>query len=111
MGKGARAKGTTEIHGKQIQTVNARDLHSFLESRKQFSNWIKDRIGKYGFVQGQDYVVISGSPVLGNGLYNPKPRIDYHLSLDMAKELSMVERNEKGKQAFVQIKFGFVSRV
>lgn len=78
------------------QTINARELHAFLEVGKDFSNWIKDRIGQYNFTENQDFVC---SPVLaseGRGGHN---RIDYHLTLDMAKELSMVERNEKGKQA------------
>lgn len=78
------------------QAVNARDLHAFLEVGKDFSNWMKDRINQYEFTENQDFVC---SPVLaseGRGGHN---RIDYHLSLDMAKELSMVERNEKGKQA------------
>lgn len=83
----------------EIQTVNARELHSFLEAKKDFSTWIKDRIEKYGFTENQDYVI--GSPVLGNqnGRGGDRRSIDYHLSLDMAKELSMVERNDKGKQA------------
>lgn len=86
----------------EIQTVNARDLHSFIEAKKDFSTWIKDRIEKYGFTENQDFVC---SPILGSGhgkgiaSVGGHNRIDYHLSLDMAKELSMVERNDKGKQA------------
>lgn len=75
--EGARAKGTTEIQGKQIQTVNARDLHSFLESKWQFSNWIKSRIDAYDFTEGVDFISIKDL------LYSP-PRIEYHLTLDMA---------------------------
>ena len=85
-----------EIGGQRIPTSNARDLHAFLEVGKDFSNWIKDRIEQYEFVEDQDFVC---SPVLaseGRGGHNRK---DYHLTLDMAKELSMVERNAKGKQA------------
>ncbi len=80
-----------------ISTVNARDLHTFIGVKKDFSNWIKDRIEKYGFTEGVDYVTISRSPIQASG--NRGASIDYHLTLDMAKELSMVERNEKGKQA------------
>ncbi len=86
-----------EIGQQKINTVNARDLHVFLEAKKDFSSWIKDRIEKYGFQEGVDYVTISRSPIQGSG--NRGASIDYHLTLDMAKELSMVERNEKGKQA------------
>lgn len=84
------------IGSESIPTVNARDLHAFLEIGKDFSNWIKDRIESFGFVESQDFVC---SPILateGRGGHNRK---DYHLTLDMAKELSMVERNAKGKQA------------
>ena len=82
-----------------IQTVNARDLHAFLEVGKDFSNWVKDRIQKYGFVENQDFVI--ASPVLAkqSGRGGDRCSKDYHLSLDMAKELAMVERNDKGKQA------------
>jgi len=84
------------IGQQEIKTVNARELHSFLEVKKDFSDWIKDRINKYGFTENQDYVC---SPVLGSEGRGGQNRIDYHLTLDMAKELSMVERNEKGKEA------------
>ena len=78
------------------QTVNARELHAFLENRDHFSTWIKDRISQYGFVENQDFVIASGNSEAIRGGHN---RLDYFLSLDMAKELSMVERNAKGKQA------------
>nr|WP_279452841.1 antA/AntB antirepressor family protein [Aeromonas veronii] len=47
------------IEGKAVQTVNARELHSFLKVGRDFSNWIKDRIAEYGFVEGVDYVVFT----------------------------------------------------
>lgn len=72
--------------------MNARELHEFLESKYQFSNWITDRINQYGFSEGVDFVAIK------NSLYSP-PRREYHLSIDMAKELAMVERNDKGRLA------------
>lgn len=80
-------------------TVDARTLHAFLEVGKDFSNWIRGRIEKYGFAEGEDYDI--GSPVLANqsGKGGDRRSRDYHLTLDMAKELAMVERNEKGKQA------------
>lgn len=76
------------------ETVDARELHSFLESKQEFSKWIKDRIEKYAFVQSSDFIKFDK---LVNS--DSKPRTEYFLLLDMAKELSMVERNEKGKQA------------
>lgn len=86
-----------EIAGAVVQTVNARDLHAFLEVGKDFSTWIKDRIAQFSFLDGADFVTESRSPVSGSG--NRGAATDYFLSLDMAKELSMVERNSKGKEA------------
>lgn len=75
------------------QTVNARELHTFLGVGKDFSTWIKDRIESFGFLENQDFTIFTDS-----GEYR-KPLKQYALSIEMAKELSMVERNEKGKQA------------
>ena len=47
----------TEINGVLTKTVNARDLHSFLESKQDFSTWIKNRIVKYDFIENQDLIV------------------------------------------------------
>ncbi|WP_169719238.1 antA/AntB antirepressor family protein, partial [Arsenophonus nasoniae] len=85
---------TKNINGELIQTVNARDLHAFLESKQKFADWIKDRIQQYAFIESQDFIVILGKTPNGG-----RPAKEYHISLDMAKELSMVERNEKGKHA------------
>lgn len=84
----------TEHNGKRA--VNARELHQFLESKYQFSNWIQERITKYGFVKNQDYEVFKENLKNSNG---GRPQIEYALSVDMAKELSMVENNEKGRIA------------
>lgn len=84
------------FNGRQIQTVNARDLHAYMEVRRDFSNWIKGRIEQYGFEEDVDYVTFS--PVLAKTSNGGRPAIDYHISLDMGKELAMVERNEKGRE-------------
>ena len=44
------------INGNAIETVSARELHSFVESKRQFADWIKNRIEKYGFVENVDYI-------------------------------------------------------
>ena len=83
----------------RIETVNARDLHEWLGVGRDFSSWIKQRIEKYDFEENRDYVkssIISSSPDLVSQKQMP---IDYHISISMAKELSMVENNEQGKQA------------
>ena len=76
-----------------IQTVNARDLHAFLGSKRQFADWISERIQKYGFVENQDFAIASQncdakSPGQRGG-HNKK---EFFLTLDMAKELAMVEK-------------------
>jgi anti-repressor protein len=75
------------------QVADARELHEFLEVGKDFSTWIKDKLEKYGFIEGEDYSPISGN-ITGRG----QPRIDYALTISTAKEIAMVENNEKGRQ-------------
>ncbi|WP_080735376.1 antA/AntB antirepressor family protein [Gallibacterium anatis] len=79
------------IQNTHIQLCNARELHHFLEVGKDYSNWIKNRITDYGFTQNEDYIIVT-ERTLG------RPRKEYHITLDMGKELAMVERNEKGRQ-------------
>lgn len=88
--------GARTMSGTTTQTVNARDLHAFLEVGKMFAHWIKDRIEQYGFVEHHDYVVFAET---GNNPSGGRPAKEYAITLDMAKELAMVERNDKGKQA------------
>lgn len=84
-----------ELAGEIQSLVNARDLHAVLGVGKDFSTWIKDRIEKYGFTEGEDY-----SPTLGNRSFGfGKPKTEYHLSLDMGKELAILEGNEQGRKA------------
>ncbi|UNE53372.1 antA/AntB antirepressor family protein [Bartonella machadoae] len=82
------------IEQETVQTVDARDLHAFLESKQDFSTWIKKRIIAYSFLEKQDFIRFHKKMEANNAIV-----IEYHLTLDMAKELSMVERNEKGRQA------------
>ena len=84
----------TEKDGQKA--VNARELHAFLGVGKDFSSWIKERISKYGFVENQDYFSFTE---IGEREIGATVRKEYAISLDMAKELSMVENNEKGRMA------------
>lgn len=129
------------VDGQDVQTVNARDLHTSLESGHKFTDWIQDRIEQYGFSEGVDFVILlRNSPKQSDDLCSPNPtskggeqdlvipaqnlgaplaksgersaqnigstqdprgghnKVEYHLTLDMAKELAMVEKNEKGRQ-------------
>jgi phage anti-repressor protein len=83
-----------ELNGRLQLLVNARDLYGFLIVGRDFSTWIKERLEEFGFAEGEDY-----SPVLGKIAEGPgRPRTEYHLSLDTAKELAMAERNEQGRK-------------
>lgn len=81
------------IGDEEVNAVNARELHKFLENGELFATWIKNRIEQFGFIEGQDFSTFLENTKKG------RPRKEYVVSIGMAKELSMVERNEKGKQA------------
>ncbi|HEF9390877.1 TPA: antA/AntB antirepressor family protein [Campylobacter coli] len=78
--------------GAEINSANAREIFQFLNSEQEYSNWIKNRISHYNFIENQDYII---ELVYTKG----RPRKEYYVTLDMAKELCMVENNEKGRQA------------
>lgn len=78
------------------QVVSARDLYDFLELSERFSKWWDRMIG-YGFTDGVDYTRVQKSTVVNNGA--KKEIGDYAIKLSMAKELAMIQRTEKGKQA------------
>lgn len=84
------------IGGVQAHVVIARELHTFLEAQTRFNDWIASRIEKYGFVENQDFASFTQKTVKPSG---GRPSTEYHLTLDMAKELSMVENNAKGRDA------------
>lgn len=83
----------SKFNGIEVETVSARDLHSFLDVKSKFSDWIKNRISEYGFSEHFDYWAFS------KNLESGGRTLEYYMTINMAKELSMVERNEKGKQA------------
>ncbi len=76
-----------------VLTVNARDLHSFLEVGSTFRHWIARSLADYGFEDGRDFRSFSTETTVTG-----RQAREYHVSLDMAKELAMVERNDRGKQ-------------
>ncbi|WP_375637147.1 antA/AntB antirepressor family protein [Bartonella sp. AP152HLJHH] len=83
------------IDGDTVQTVNARNLHAFLEAKRDFSNWIKDRIIKYNLEEGIDYILTLAK----TGERQNVVLKEYYLTLNVAKELSMLENNKKGREA------------
>lgn len=85
-----------DIGGNKQFAVDARSLHLFLESKRKFSDWIKSRLIKYGFIENEDFILASQNCEAKHGGHN---KSDYYLTLDVAKELSMVENNDKGREA------------
>ena len=81
-------------NGKRV--VDARILHDFLGSKRDFSNWIKDRIDKCDLIENQDFV--SFTKIVEREIGAAK-RVEYALTIDAAKEISMMEGNEIGKKA------------
>lgn len=75
------------------RTVDARELHTFLQVGTKFADWIRDRIEKFGFEEQLDFFPFFGRSEAGRELK------EYALSIGMAKELSMVENNDQGRKA------------
>ena len=74
-------------------TVSARDLHEGLEIGTRFNDWFP-RMAEYGFIEGKDfYSKMSKTSETGG-----RPAVDYQISVDMAKQICMIQRSEKGKQ-------------
>lgn len=71
--------------------VNARELHDQLMSKQKFADWIKKRIENYGFAENEDFFISLGKSTGG------RPTTDFILTMDTAKEISMVENNEMGR--------------
>ncbi|MGC8605920.1 MAG: antA/AntB antirepressor family protein, partial [Desulfomonilaceae bacterium] len=93
-----KVKGVMQNHDQSL--CNARDLHAFLEVGKMFANWIQDRIRQHGFVENQDFVCLpilaSKDQPAGRGGHN---RMEYHLTIEAAKHISMAEHTPKGQEA------------
>ncbi len=75
-----------------VQLVSARELYAFLGVKTDFSEWCK-RMFEYGFVENQDFTPILGKSTGG------RPSVDYALTLDTAKEIAMMQRTPKGREA------------
>ncbi|EAJ7556002.1 phage antirepressor Ant [Campylobacter jejuni] len=80
----------TELQG--AFPANVENLFCYLEANSKFADWIKNRINQYDFIENQDYII-------KEVFTGRRPRKEYYVTLDMAKELCMVENNEKGRQA------------
>lgn len=84
-----------DFNGAEINSVNARELHEVLESKQDFSTWIKKRLDEVDAVENVDFIVFHKKMENSDG---GRPQIEYILSTDIAKEIAMLERNEVGKK-------------
>lgn len=90
------AVDSRQIADQAVQTIDSADLHAFLQVTTEHGQWIARRIRSYGFREGLDFVCSSEVTSKGRGGHN---RAAYFITLDMAKQLAMVERGQKGRQA------------
>ena len=96
------------IEGKAVQTVNARELHSFLKVGRDFSNWIKDRIAEYGFAEGVDYVVFTK---FGENPQGGRPQKEYAIRQHMsAYQLALVAYLERSNATLLDAGMDFAER-
>ena len=89
-------KITTNEDGQKL--VSARELHEGLKVKSKFNDWITKRITKYGFEENQDFILVTQKKVTNNPKNPYTEQKDYVITVDMAKELCMVENNELGRQ-------------
>lgn len=76
-------------------TVSARELHGGLEITDRFSRWF-ERMSAYGFENGKDFTSVKSSTLVNNGA--EIELLDYNITVDMAKQICMIQRSKKGKQ-------------
>ena len=85
-----------EREGRQL--VSGRELHEFLEIKTRYNDWFK-RMVEYGFDEGSDFLLVTQKRETNNFKNPVTTVIDHAISIDMAKEISMIQRTEKGKIA------------
>ena len=97
---------TTQAFNGGNQGINARYVYRLLKVGRDYSTWIKARIKQAGFIENQDFVIVENlsSPELASAnneqlspMARPQKLIDYIVSLDMAKHLCLMEKNEIGR--------------
>lgn len=90
-----------QVNQQTVQLINARELHQFLAVATRFDVWINRRITEYNFIENLDFIEAIRIDRVERGVFGSREiQIkDYHLTLDMAKELCMLERSELGRLA------------
>ena len=96
------------VNDNQEPVVSGRQLHEALEVKTPYSMWF-DRMVEYGFTENQDFLLNNFVKQTGRGGHN---KVDHIIKLDMAKEIAMIQRSDRGKQVrqyFIQIEKDFNS--
>lgn len=81
-----------------VNAVSARELHKFLESKREFTHWVKPYVSAdndYGFIENIDFIAVD----VGVNRISQQVMKDYWFTIDMAKEVSMLSKTAKGKEA------------
>lgn len=92
-----------KINTKLVKTINARDLHKYLDIKQDFSNWIKKQIDSLGLEEFVDYTKVALQSDLSK---SGRPKTEYTITLNTAKHISMASRTVKGREArnyFIEI--------
>lgn len=100
---------TINLNDNQEPVVSGRQLHEALGVKTRYDNWF-NRMTEYGFAENQDYLVTSIFGHNSNG--GRQNKVDHIIKLDMAKEIAMIQRSERGKQVrqyFIQVEKDFNS--
>lgn len=98
-----------EVNENLEPIINGRELYEALGIKTPYTQWF-DRMKEYGFIESIDFTTVSQKCEIANGGYQEK--INHAVKLDMAKEIAMIQRNEKGKkvrQYFIQVEKDFNS--
>ncbi|HEL2246385.1 TPA: phage antirepressor KilAC domain-containing protein [Streptococcus suis] len=96
------------VNDNQEPVVSGRQLHEALEVKTPYSMWF-ERMVEYGFTENQDFLLNNFVKQTGRGGHN---KVDHVIKLDMAKEIAMIQRTERGKQVrqyFIQVEKDFNS--
>lgn len=86
------------INGLYQEVYDARTLHNKLQSKKQFSDWIKNRLKD--FIEGVDFISFTPDSEKPQG---GRPTTEYTLTIDTAKQLALMERTKVGTQIYDKI--------
>ncbi len=94
-----------KVNKNNEQVVSGRDLHEFLEINTPYVKWF-NRMLEYGFEENIDYLMVDKNVHRADGTIMPQKEINHILKMDMAKEICMIQRTEKGRKArryFIEI--------